>query len=70
MFGSKLPDVARNMGRSYHDFKKSMTDTQEQFRKAENEFRRPLDQPKAIGSQIAKEEDFEKPTSPKFTPPA
>jgi sec-independent protein translocase protein TatA len=69
LFGSKLPEVARSLGRSYYDFKKGMTDIQDQFRKAENEFRRPLEQAKPKPSRLTVDDEFEKPTAPKFTPP-
>ncbi len=71
LFGSKLPDVARSLGKSYNDFKKGMNDIQDQFREAERDFKRTLDQPKIASTKSTMDnEEFEEPTAPKFTPPA
>ncbi len=70
LFGSNLPEVARSLGRSYNDFKRGMSDIQNQFRQAENEFRKPLDQ--IASKPTAKQEEaeeFEAPSAPKFVPP-
>ena len=70
LFGSKLPDVARQLGGSYHEFRRGLNDVQQQFRTAEYDLKKSFsleDSPK----KIADEEDEEpsEPAAPKFKPP-
>lgn len=71
LFGSKLPEVAQDLGKKYGKFKRTLDDVQSQFRNAEYDLRRSLDQP-AITSSVkpkAIDEEDVPPTVPKFTPP-
>jgi sec-independent protein translocase protein TatA len=68
LFGAKLPEVARSLGSSYHQFKRGMSDIQGQFRVAEMEAKRPFE---SIKKDFEDDEE-ERPASsaPKFTPPS
>jgi len=70
LFGSKLPEVARTLGRSYRDFRRGLNEIQDQFRVAEREITRTLDAPvKTINAAFTEEEAVKEPAVPKFTPP-
>lgn len=57
LFGGRLPQVARSMGRSLTEFKKGMSDLQGEV-------------DDAIYSEPAKEVDYDrKPSAPRFEPP-
>ena len=69
LFGSKLPDVARNFGRGYREIRKKMDDLQREYR----------DWDKIDSSAPTKPQQFtvqddepskSQPTAPKFVPPA
>ena len=59
LFGSRLPSVARSLGKSIVEFKKGMNDLQDEVRTSVHS------EPKA---RVGYREDSE-PTSPKFEPP-
>ncbi len=71
LFGGNLPEVARKLGSSYREFRRGLSDVQQQFRAAEYEAKRALtieDSPTA--SQNDDEDDPPgEPSAPKFTPP-
>lgn len=73
LFGGNLPDVARKLGGSYRDLRRSLNDVQQQFRMAEYEAKRALNETDdASGSSTSKaepEEEASEPAAPKFTPP-
>jgi sec-independent protein translocase protein TatA len=63
LFGSKLPSVARSLGKSMSEFKKGMQDLQNEFHQADDS--RP--------AQVRRYHDIddrEEATAPKFEPPA
>lgn len=67
LFGSKLPEVARQLGGSYRELRRSLNDVQQQFREAEYEVKKNFtvdDQPESKF-----EEEPSEPVAPKFTPP-
>jgi sec-independent protein translocase protein TatA len=70
LFGSKLPDVARQLGGSYREFRRGLNDVQQQFREAEYEAKKnfSLDDKSASNDTELDEEPAE-PSAPKFTPP-
>ena len=70
LFGSKLPDVARQLGGSYRELRRSLNDVQQQFRAAEYEAKEKfsLDDPPS-SSDGNLEDDSAEPAAPKFTPP-
>jgi len=72
LFGSKLPDVARSLGRQYRDLRRGLNDIQDQFRQAEREVTKALDAPmKTLQDSFSDDENEEikEPSVPKFTPP-
>ncbi len=63
LFGNKLPSVARSLGKSMTEFKKGMTDLQDEMRSAGS----------SKPAQVARYheiDDREEATAPKFEPPA
>ena len=71
LFGSKLPDVARQLGGSYRELRRSLNDMQQQFRMAEYEAKRnlSLDDPEDESDAADSDEKASEPSAPKFTPP-
>lgn len=70
LFGGNLPDVARKMGGSYREFRRSLSDVQQQFREAEFEAKRQLNLDETSHSTLDDEEDEPlEPSAPKFKPP-
>ena len=67
LFGSKLPEVARSLGQSYNQFRRGLTDLQDQFKVSE--FTNPP--PGSSNSSINDfdEPEYKEPVAPKFTPP-
>jgi len=64
LFGSKLPEVARKLGGSYREFRKSIGDFQREFQNWERE------PPKKAAPRAYEEQPPAALTStPKFTPP-
>ena len=43
LFGKRLPEVARNLGKGFSEFKKGMNGFQEEIRSASHEVQRPLE---------------------------
>ncbi len=71
LFGGSLPDVARKLGGSYREFRRSLNEVQQQFRMAEYEAKKTLsslDDPKSKAT-ADDEEEAAGPSAPKFTPP-
>lgn len=72
LFGSKLPEVAKSLGGSYREFRRTLNDMQQQFREVQREVTRAIDEPsakvKSLGASQDDEDDDE-PSAPKFTPP-
>ncbi len=68
LFGSRLPDVARNFGRTYRELRKKVDDFQREFRDWDKD---PAPQQSAIRSSYAPDDDVARnePKAPKFTPP-
>jgi sec-independent protein translocase protein TatA len=67
LFGSRLPDVARNFGRTYRELRKKVDDFQREFRdwdKVDNAPRKTL--PSYNADDDVKRSE---PAAPKFTPP-
>lgn len=64
LFGSRLPEVARNVGQTYQQFRKGLTDIQASFKVDESNSSLP--EP----SYTDRYDDYEEPTAPKFDPPA
>ena len=71
LFGGNLPEVARKLGSSYREFRRGLSDVQQQFRAAEYEAKRALtmDDPPSQSSD-EDDESPDEPSAPKFTPPS
>ncbi len=63
LFGNKLPSVARSLGKSMTEFKKGITDIQDEVRSAGSS------KPAQV-SRYHDIDDREEATAPKFEPPA
>ncbi|MEZ6134894.1 MAG: twin-arginine translocase TatA/TatE family subunit [Pirellulaceae bacterium] len=68
LFGSKLPDVARNFGRTYKELRKKIDEFQREFRDWDK------DDTRSSSSSLPKftpDDDVARsePSAPKFTPP-
>ncbi len=65
LFGSKLPDVARSLGKSMAEFKRGMHGIEEEMRDATRSTpSRPAPRPRFDNI-----DDRDEPTAPKFEPP-
>jgi sec-independent protein translocase protein TatA len=64
LFGSKLPEVARNLGGSYRGLKRSVDEFKREFQSIETY------EPKSVRSITHEEPDTVETTAPKFTPPS
>lgn len=62
LFGSKLPEVAKSLGKGFMEFKKGMTGI-------EDEIDRAVHKPAEPTSRPVPEEEQEELTAPKFEPP-
>lgn len=65
LFGSRLPEVARNVGRTYSQFRKSLSDIQASFKIDESSSSSSKSEP----SYSDRYDDYEEPVAPKFDPP-
>ena len=63
LFGSKLPEVARNLGGTYRGLKRSVDDFKREFQAIETY------EPKTIRHDKQEELEQLESTAPKFTPP-
>lgn len=71
LFGGNLPDVARKFGAVYRDLRRSLNDVQAQFREAEYEARRTVNEATNFDDDAMDEPEEEVASSvPKFKPPA
>jgi sec-independent protein translocase protein TatA len=69
LFGKKLPDVARSLGKSFSEFKKGVQGLQNEFTSASNEASRPLSSTPAPSPRPAVDDYRDVPSAPKFEPP-
>ena len=72
LFGGNLPEVARKIGSSYREFRRGLSDVQQQFRSAEYEAKRALsmDDPPSSSTRDDDDDSPDEPSAPKFTPPS
>lgn len=64
LFGQRLPEVMRSLGKGMVEFKKGMNDFQDEIRQATN----PHDSGRSVTHRPPAQED-EPPSAPKFEPP-
>jgi sec-independent protein translocase protein TatA len=72
LFGSKLPEVARNIGRSYGELRRGLTDLKSTINTEIEHTERgtPRKEPKRIASSVETTiDDYDEPTAPRLTPP-
>ena len=67
LFGSKLPEVARSLGQSYNQFRRGLTDLQDQFKISDFTAPPAGSSPKSL--EDYDEPELAEPVAPKFTPP-
>ena len=68
LFGSNLPEVARKVGSSYHEFKKGLTEIQSQVSTSYDST--PSYTPTATEDAAYEDyDDYEEATAPRFEPP-
>lgn len=65
LFGSRLPEVARNVGQTYQQFREGLRDIQASF-KIDAETSKGSPEP----DYSDRYDDHEEPTAPKFEPPS
>lgn len=65
LFGSKLPEVARNFGGTYRDLRRKVDEFQREFRDWDRPEPTTQSKPKVPHDEAERIE----PTAPKFTPP-
>jgi sec-independent protein translocase protein TatA len=73
LFGKKLPDVARSLGGTYRDFRRSLQEIQSQFDLGDTLHRAPpRNGSSSYASNYTAEEpdEFEQPTAPQFQLPS
>ena len=70
LFGSRLPEVARNFGRSYRELRSKVDDFKREFRDWDREDT-PTSPPSYTPASHLEDDSTEqvKPKAPKFTPP-
>ena len=64
LFGARLPEVARTLGGSYRELKKSVGEFQKEFQAIER-----YEPPKAKSNSAVTDETPRETSAPKFTPP-
>jgi sec-independent protein translocase protein TatA len=64
LFGSRLPEVARNVGQTYQQFRKGLTDIQASFKIDEN-----ASSTKSEPDYSDRYDDYDEPDAPRFDPP-
>lgn len=66
LYGKRLPDVAKDFGKQYHQFKKGLLEIQSEMSKATNEVESTVYEAK---KQLLTFDDDDEPTAPQFTAP-
>ena len=66
LYGKRLPDVAKDFGKQYHQFKRGLQDMQAEMSKATSEVDRTMRDAK---QQLLTFDDDDEPTAPQFTAP-
>lgn len=69
LFGKKLPDVARQFGSHYREFRKQISSIQAEFTSATSEARSVSRKAMRSIKSLDDADDANQPTAPKFEPP-
>ena len=64
LFGKKLPEVMRSLGKSYNEFRKGLSDIQSSVHYSDYEHSSSHSAPKSQDF-----DDYDEPTAPRFEPP-
>ena len=64
LFGKRLPEVARSMGKSYNEFRKGLNDIQTSIDYTDTSYAK-----RTTSSTYDSYDDENEPTAPKFEPP-
>ena len=67
LFGSKLPDVARSLGGSYREFRKGLSEFQDQMKVVD--LNTPPPPKKKRAEDLDDEDAYARSSAPKFVPP-
>lgn len=67
LFGKRLPDVARSLGKSYQQFRSGLDDVQREVNRTVRSTESTIRD--ATPSITYDEDDYEQPSAPKFEPP-
>lgn len=67
LFGKRLPEVARSLGKSYSQFKRGLSDMQGEFNSAMDPYDQPASRPRY--DSYDEYDDRDEATAPKFEPP-
>ncbi len=66
LYGRRLPEVARDFGKQYHQFRRVLQDIQSEMSQATREVDRTVHETK---QQLLAYEDDDQPSAPQFTAP-
>ena len=66
LFGKRLPEVARSLGKSYNEFRRRLSDVHSSFDYMDATRR---SKPSSYSSSHSDYDDYDEPTAPKFQPP-
>ena len=66
LFGKRLPEVARSLGKSYNEFRRGLTDIQSSIDFSDSSYSSP---PSDSSNSYDDYDDYDEPTAPKFEPP-
>jgi sec-independent protein translocase protein TatA len=70
LFGKRLPEVARSLGSSYHQFRRGLQDLQSEIDVVRSSYyTSPSRAAENRGPSRLEQEDYDEPTAPKFEPP-
>ncbi|MDA0660128.1 MAG: twin-arginine translocase TatA/TatE family subunit [Planctomycetota bacterium] len=64
LFGKRLPEVAKSLGKNFREFRSGLNDIQAQFYDVDREYRSAVSSVRRVV-----EDDYDHPIAPKFEPP-
>jgi sec-independent protein translocase protein TatA len=71
LFGKRLPEVAKSVGKSYHEFRRGLTDIQSNVQSATSSIYEADTQSSSAtaADSVDEYDDFDEVSAPKFQPP-